>query len=1340
MKEKTFNSKGRRSLGGREKGDALVGVLTDQDACHRGLQNGLDKRNSVLVINDSKSASSSHAGAYSSTVQENNTSVYDEISEQELLAYVVSGAMDFTYDDFLSQAVISNQYLQSAQSANQTKARHDHHNLETLSKLSNGFVTANKKRIDIPQEQLDIAMKLFLNLDDDDTDTAGSFMNGSKGEVKKSGVATIVGLSDLALNATRQTLKTQQHHLVPAKKPFKPPTMAPRTLQLTPIMTSGPPLQQYHIQTWNSPQSSFPKRVLSNNIKNTNSPNLVPSTRATHSLPPYPRQSISETNVPEFDFEPMYEKESLDPPIRPCYQEEQEGQGTSNAIDTPIKSTAGKYSEGYGGGFMTGNRKRMLPPVSEESILKASRILDIVGDDESLVVVGNTAMDFNEGCETIGGFTTGNKKKLAPVSRASLSVVTKVLDIGGDVGGGLGIGEADVDEVGSAGFPTGNELGLPPPPTGTFVKQFWVGLDTPSSHEHGTGQHAPTGFSNGKGKALAKPSKENIAFSKSLLASTDSQMSDSRLVGVKSGSGFSTGKGRVLARPSDESMRQSESILNSIDDPSLASEGLDPDIVPTKSVGSGFSTGKGRALPKPSEESFKQSSSLLSSLEGFPGDFPTLKPLLDGFSTAKGRVLEQPSKENLDASTKLLSSIDSEVPKPTPVPIKPMKPLFSTLATPAINTPKQKPFKTPFAHLASGLSTPVQSTPLRPHFTANVATLIGSSSLSSLSRSAIKSETRSPAVRMGANSGMKPFRPPTPLQKKFVAPSVVNSPSGLAPVIFRDVPVKVERKVYFDVKGSCPRVSMRERFGDSRQTESVDSIDTEILDLNSITSKSYHFTTEDEKKWGPSECQTELLQTWKLSDKKVTIDWVTNHYRWIVWKLAAMVRSFPRLYHEEKRWKKESVVGQMLYRYQREYGDGKRSCLNLIIEGDRAPDSLLCLCVADVFVGGASVSENNIDLSDVQSNNLMLELTDGWYSLKSHVDPALCRAIKCEKLRIGIKLLIHGAMVNGEVGSKSALEIGDRLSLKICANGTRVARWDTKLGYQTRPVPFQVGIGRIVKDGGAIPLIDAVIMRVYPIVYVEKNNKQMTEAENEEEERKYQTAFANECERLMAKYQKTSNGEDFHGVDIAAEARETFPPRSVSRKRDILICDVPPEEHSVDSCAKAILSIWNPEGMMEILKEGNRVKFMGLVPDTYHNSSNICHLKQMQKKIMFQCPITSTQLQDTLYTPRRHLSIDELKDLKSQDQFDVMGIAYSVGPQVICLVDSTLSLLKVQDYHSGFTKIKAGEVVVLKNLEYMQKDDKLHYSILKKNVGVIVNGLSSVEKEAKAVLVKFRFD
>lgn len=64
--------------------------------------------------------------------------------------------------------------------------------------------------------------------------------------------------------------------------------------------------------------------------------------------------------------------------------------------------------------------------------------------------------------------------------------------------------------------------------------------------------------------------------------------------------------------------------------------------------------------------------------------------------------------------------------------------------------------------------------------------------------------------------------------------------------------------------------------------------------------------------WGPLEAREAMLKAGVLP-QFATVSWVENHYRWIVWKIACMIRSFPE--HCRDMWKAEKVLEQLLYRF-----------------------------------------------------------------------------------------------------------------------------------------------------------------------------------------------------------------------------------------------------------------------------------------------------------------------------------------------------------------------------------------------------------------------------------------
>jgi len=116
----------------------------------------------------------------------------------------------------------------------------------------------------------------------------------------------------------------------------------------------------------------------------------------------------------------------------------------------------------------------------------------------------------------------------------------------------------------------------------------------------------------------------------------------------------------------------------------------------------------------------------------------------------------------------------------------------------------------------------------------------------------------------------------------------------------------------------------------------------------------------------------------------LTDDWVSNHYKWIVWKAAAMARKFPAQCGDLGRlvsgsdaavddgmnwFTPERVLSQLLHRWQVEFGEGKKSCLKRVYENDASSRRFMVLCVARII------------RQDKEDGETMwgLELTDGWW-------------------------------------------------------------------------------------------------------------------------------------------------------------------------------------------------------------------------------------------------------------------------------------------------------------------------------------------------------------------------
>ncbi|KFV44280.1 Breast cancer type 2 susceptibility protein, partial [Tyto alba] len=284
----------------------------------------------------------------------------------------------------------------------------------------------------------------------------------------------------------------------------------------------------------------------------------------------------------------------------------------------------------------------------------------------------------------------------------------------------------------------------------------------------------------------------------------------------------------------------------------------------------------------------------------------------------------------------------------------------------------------------------------------------------------------------------------------------------------------------------------------------------------------------DEGKAGKKEFYRALCDTPGVDPKLITEAWVYNHYRWIVWKLAAMEASFP---HEfaNRCLTPETVLLQLKFRYDLEVDKSKRSAIKKITERDDAAGKTLVLCISKIVslntVVSPSSSNKNVESKKAAA---IIEVTDGWYGIRALLDPPLKAFLHRGRLAVGQKIIVHGAELVGSQNGCTPLEAPDSLMLKISANSTRCARWHAKLGFHRDPRPFPLPLSSLFSEGGAVGCVDVVIQRTYPIQWMEKTsagsyvfrNSRAEEREAakhaEDQQKKLETLFA----KIQAEYEK----------------------------------------------------------------------------------------------------------------------------------------------------------------------------------------------------------------------------
>ncbi|KAK3098252.1 hypothetical protein FSP39_017630 [Pinctada imbricata] len=237
---------------------------------------------------------------------------------------------------------------------------------------------------------------------------------------------------------------------------------------------------------------------------------------------------------------------------------------------------------------------------------------------------------------------------------------------------------------------------------------------------------------------------------------------------------------------------------------------------------------------------------------------------------------------------------------------------------------------------------------------------------------------------------------------------------------------------------------------------------------------------DDRGNVGYTELYQGFLTVSGVDEKLISREWFINHYRWIVWKLAAYERMSNKCMDK---WylTPENVMLQMKYRYDREVDKCHRSVIKKITERDDTPSKRMVLLVSGISNHGNNKTESTGSTSNLDSK-VSIELSDGWYCIPTTLDVPLSHLIQKGRIREGHKLCISGAELTGSQDACSPLEIPAGLSLSICANSTRPVTWDGRLGYHTDPRPLCVPLCSLYGEGGNVGCVDVVLLRKYPIM------------------------------------------------------------------------------------------------------------------------------------------------------------------------------------------------------------------------------------------------------------------
>ncbi|GJQ70783.1 Brca2 [Trypoxylus dichotomus] len=353
----------------------------------------------------------------------------------------------------------------------------------------------------------------------------------------------------------------------------------------------------------------------------------------------------------------------------------------------------------------------------------------------------------------------------------------------------------------------------------------------------------------------------------------------------------------------------------------------------------------------------------------------------------------------------------------------------------------------------------------------------------------------------------------------------------------------------------------------------VTSKNADMIHFNSISSE-YSGRTEDgaiiipnaQNLVGLSEIEIAFRTMVGVEPSLIPDGWIVNHYRLIVWKLASYERFFSG--QLSGCLTIENIVQQLKYRYDREIDRAQRPAIRKILEKDDVSQKRMVLCVSDII--------------EVPNNGIELELTDGWYSIRTLIDNPLIAAVRRKKIRIGTKLLTCGAQLLNCDGCHP-LQITDFVKLKISYNCTRRAVWYAKLGYQKCPEPFAISLSSIHPNGGVIGCIKVHILRIYPIRYMEQvDDKKVWR--NTRAEEKYANSFENDRLEKIEKIHYSVH-EKFQR-DLCSDLKSKYIDQSTLNIGEILKITCPKTLYSL------LESSNDPDSLMEVLLPSQRVSIL----------------------------------------------------------------------------------------------------------------------------------------------------
>ncbi|XP_052172004.1 protein BREAST CANCER SUSCEPTIBILITY 2 homolog B-like isoform X2 [Diospyros lotus] len=557
--------------------------------------------------------------------------------------------------------------------------------------------------------------------------------------------------------------------------------------------------------------------------------------------------------------------------------------------------------------------------------------------------------------------------------------------------------------------------------------------------------------------------------------------------------------------------------------------------------------------------------------------------------------------------------------------------------------------------------------------------------------------------RLGRSS-ISPFK--RPRNSRFVTPlnNVLPASSGL-PSSAHGEPCGSRRvSAHYPFQG--PRKYVKEYFEIPPFHLNTKQLPDNIRRMNPENAEKYKFHNGCGLELG-AEAFYHMLAESGASIQHASKEWVENHYKWIVWKLACYERWYPSK-SSGKLLTVPNVLEELKYRYEREVNHGHRSAIKRILEGDQPPSSMLILCISSICSKGAE--------SGVATK---VELTDGWYSIDGLLDVLLSKKLATGKLFTGQKLRIWGAGLSGWVGPISPLKASNTVSLLLHINGTYRAHWADRLGL-CKNVGTPLAFRCIKGMGGPVPRTLVGVTRVYPVLYRERLSNggfivrsermeaRMIESYNQRRSviaegiaSDFQREIKESCiindndseegAKLLKILERTAEPEvlmaemtseqltSFATYQAKLESiRQSDMQNSIEKAlkdaglsaRDITpfmrvrVVELTRKDCPTNCCPrKGLITIWNPTEKQQLeLVEGKAYAVTGLIPLALGTEADTLFL-QARGSTTRWVPLSSSATQhiELFFTPRKSVSLSHLGEVPLSSEFDLAALVVYVG-------------------------------------------------------------------------------